>query len=161
MNGWAKGFIIGVLAAGAVLVLAVGRTTFEGFVRVDTGGGLVLDLRQDESLIGQAVNAPLGSLGEARVTKRTWLILSTYALTLVLRPEVAPGPGRAVGGMRVQASLPGRPVTTNATRLTDRGAVWDSLPAGSLHLTTRAVHWGRIVIVLLGVAAVGIVGRRR
>jgi len=160
MNTWAKGFVIGLLAAGAASALAAGRTTFEGFAHVGTEGGLVLDIREDESAIGRAVNAPLGILGEARVVKRTWLVLTTYVLTLQLRPEVATGPGRAVAGMRVQAKLPGRSVATNATRVTDRGAVWESLPVGGLHLATQAVHWVRIVVAVLGLAVVLVVSRR-
>jgi len=160
MSGWAKGFLAGVLVVGAVVTLAGGKTTFEGFARVGAAGGLVLDLREDESTIGRATNAPGGVLGEVRAVKRAWFFLTTYALTLQIRPEVAPGPGQAVAGMSVQASLPGIPIATNAARVTARGAVWERLPAGGIQLATRAVHWGRILITILGLAAVLIAGRR-
>lgn len=152
MSTWAKGFVVG---AGAMFVVAVliGGTQFDAFVRITGSGQALLDTRVDEPAVGRIVNIPVGSLGDASVGKRTWLVATSYAFTLRLRPEVAPSPGRALSGLQVSVRLPGRVVSTNATRVTAGTAAWDVLPPDALHLRTLAVHWVRVIILVVLLAA--------
>ncbi len=142
-----------------VAVLLAGGTQFEAFVRIAGSDQVLLDARVDEPVVGRIVNIPVGSLGDASLGKRTWLVATSYTFTLRLRPEVAPGPGRALSGLQVSVRLPGGVVSTNATRVTAGTAVWDALPPDALHLRTLAVHWVR-VIILVAMLAAGIGIRR-
>ncbi len=157
---WAKGFVVGAVTVFVVAVLLAGGTHFEAFVRVTGSGQYLLDARVDEPAVGRIVNIPVGSLGDASLGKRSWLVATSYAFALRLRPEVAPGPGRAVSGLQVSVRLPGRIVSSNATRVTAGTAVWEVLPAGALYLRTVDVHWVRVVL-LAAVLGIGIGAGRR
>lgn len=142
-----------------VAVVLAGGTQFDAFVRITGSDQYLLDARVDEPALGRIVNIPVGSLGDASLGKRTWLVATSYAFTLRLRPEVAPGPGRSVSGLQVSVRLPGGIVSTNATRVTAGTAVWDALPPDALRLRTLAVHWVRVIILVAGLA-IGIGIRR-
>lgn len=157
---WAKGFAAGASAALVLAVLLGGGTQFEAFVRVAGGGQYLLDARADEPAVGRIINVPIGALGEAALVKRSWIVATTYAFTLRLRPEVAPGSGEAVSGLQVTVRLPGRTVSTNATRVAAGIAVWEALPAEALRLRTFAVHWVRVTLLALALA-IGIGAGRR
>lgn len=160
MNAWVKGFAVGAIAGLALAILLAGGTRFEAFVRVAASGRYLLDARLDESALGRVINLPVASLGEASVVKRSWFLATTYHFVLLLRPEVAPGPGREVQELQVSVTLPGRATSTNATRITGGTALWEALPDVPLYLDTTAVHWGRALLVA-AIAGIGIaVGRR-
>ncbi len=158
MTPWAKGVLAG-LAAGLLIALLAGSTSLDAFVRVTGDGQYLLDTRVDESVLGRIVNLPVAALGEVSFQKRAWLVASTYAFTLRVRPELARGPERALSGLLVNVRLPGRVLTTNATRVQAGTAAWEGLPPDTLHLRTVAVHWVRLVI-LLAALAVGLGIRR-
>jgi hypothetical protein len=158
MTPWTKGAFAG-LAVGLLIALWAGNTSVDAFVRVTGDGQPLLDTRVDESVVGRLVNIPVASLGELAVTKRTWLVATTYAFTLRVRPELAPGPERPLTTLLVNVRLPGRVVTTNATRIAAGTAVWEGMPADALQLRTVAVEWARIAILVL-VLAVGLALRR-
>ncbi len=160
MNAWLKGAILGFLLALFVAGWAARATTFEAFLRVGSDRA-VLDLRLDESTVGRVTNIPTAVLGETSLTKRSWLILTTYEFALRLRPDAAPEISRAVRGLEVTTNLPGRVVATNATRVADGTAVWETLPVGALQFKTRAIHWGRIVVLGALAAAITALGRRQ
>lgn len=145
MTVFGKGLLVGLIVAVLSVGLATRTTTFEAFVRVGTGGHVLLDIRQDEPVVSRVVNAPVAALGEATLAKRSWVVATTYGFFLQLRPQVAPGPGRAVESLQVSVSLPGRVLASNATRITNSGAVWETLPAEGLHVQTRTIHWVRII----------------
>lgn len=159
-NLWAKGFAAGAAAALVLSVLLGGGTQFEAFVRVAGGGQYLLDARADEPAVSRIVNMPIGALGEAAFVKRSWIVATTYAFTLRLRAEVTSGQGGGVSGLQVTVRLPGRTVSTNATRVAAGTAEWEALPAEALHLRTVAVHWVRVIVLAL-VLAIGIGAGRR
>ncbi len=159
MNAWLKGALLGFLLALLAVGWASRATTFEAFLRIGSDRA-VLDLRLDESPVGRATNIPTAVLGETSLTKRSWLIVTTYEFALRLRPDAGPEISRAVRGLEVTTNLPGRVVATNATRTSGRTAVWDTLPAGPLEVKTRAIHWGRIVVLGVLAAAITALGRR-
>lgn len=159
MSPWAKGFFSGAVVVLVLLSLLAGGTQFEAFVRVAGGGQYLLDVRVDEPAVGRIVNIPVGSLGEAAFVKRSWIIATSYAFTLRLRPELAPGPGGAISGLQVSVRLPGRVLSTNATHVTAGAAVWEAMPAEALRLRTLAVHWV-IAVILAAALALGVGVRR-
>ncbi len=159
MTVWAKGFWIGV-AAGFVLAGILASTTrFEAFVRVSSGDRLLLDARVDEPAFGRVINIPVATLGEVALVKRSWLVATTYDFHLGFRPEVSPGPGRAVQDVGVSVFLPGTVTATNATRVAGGVAMWETIPIEGIQVRTRAIHWVPIVLVLAVAAFLGI--RRR
>lgn len=160
MNTWGKGFLAGVVATLVLVAIGAGTTRFEAFVRVTSGDRFLLDARLDEPALGRVLNIPVATLGEASFAKRSWVIGTTYEFHLQLRPEVAPGPGRAIRDLEVSIRLPGRPAFTNATRYAGGAAVWETLPADALRLRTRAVHWLRILVILIIVAGAIVISRR-
>lgn len=145
----AIGFILGLLFTA----VSMRATTVETLVRVGASDRLVFDARVDESPVGRVTNLPTAVLGEARFTKRSWLLATIYGFTLDVRPEVVPGVSRAVGDLQVAVTLPGQVTRTNATRVADRVAVWERLPVGPLRAQTRAVHWWRVLLVAAVLAA--------
>ncbi len=159
MSPWTRGFLSGAAAVLILVLFLTGGTQFEGFVRVAGDGQFLLDIRVDEPAVGRIVNIPIGSLGEAAFVKRSWIIATTYAFTLRLRPEVAPGPGAAVSSLQVSVRLPGRAMSTNATRVTAGTAVWEALPAEALRLRTVAVNWV-LAVALAAALALGLGVRR-
>lgn len=144
-------------AALAVAAITAGGTRFEAFVRVAGEGRFLLDARLDEPAVGRLINIPAATLGEAAFAKRSWVVASTYAFSLRIRPELAPG--RAVQDLQVSVRLPGRVTSTNATRVAGGLAVWESVPARGLSLRTVAVHW--VPLILLAVVAGFFAYRRR
>lgn len=158
MTPWARGLLAG-SAIGLLLAGLTGGTQVEAFVRVTVGGQYLFDTRVDESAIGRIVNIPAASLGEVLVLKRSWIVASTYAFTLRIRPEVVPEPGRVPSGLQVSVRLPGQVIATNATRLAAGSALWDTLPPDALLLRTVAVHWVRVVILAI-VAGIAIMASR-
>lgn len=72
MNVFGKGLLVGLIVAVLSVGLATRATTFEAFVRVGTGGHVLLDIRQDEPVVSRVVNAPVAALGEATLAKRSW-----------------------------------------------------------------------------------------
>jgi hypothetical protein len=158
MTPWAKGLFAG-LTAGLLVALLVGSTSFDAFVRVTGDGQYLLDAREDESVLGRIVNLPVASLGEVSLQKRVWVVASIYVFTLRVRPELARGPERMLRGLLVNVRLPGRVLTTNATRVQAGTATWEGLPSEALQLRTVAVHWVPLGI-LMAVLAVGL-GLRR
>lgn len=154
-----RGFLLGFAAGLLLAALIGGGTRFDAFVRVSGGGQLLLDARLDETAIGRVTNFPAGSLGDAAVAKRTWILVTTYRFVLHLRPEVAPGPGRAVQELQVSIALPGRVTATNATRIVAGAAIWDTVSAGELRVHTRAIHWGRIFLLLAIIVAASAIAR--
>lgn len=161
MNLWWRGFLVGAAAALAVVAVVAGGTRFEAFVRVAGGGGrLLLDARLDEPIVGRVVNVPVGTLGEAAFRKRDWILLTTYEMVLRIRPEAAPGAGRAVQDLQVTVRLPGYVLATNADRTGGGSATWDAFPAAPARLRTLAVSWLRVAL-LAGAAAAAVAGGRR
>ncbi len=158
MTPGARGLLAGI-AAGLLLAGLTGGTQVEAFVRVTAGGPYLLDTRVDESAVGRIVNVPVASLGEVSVLKRSWIVASTYAFSLRIRPEVMPEPGRPLSGLQVSVRLPGRVIATNAPRVAAGSALWDMLPPDALLLRTVTVHWVRVVI-LAAVAVVAIIANR-
>ncbi|OLC32355.1 MAG: hypothetical protein AUH31_01035 [Armatimonadetes bacterium 13_1_40CM_64_14] len=158
MTPWAKGAFAG-LAVGLLIAFWAGNTSVDAFIRVTGDGQPLLDTRVDESVVGRLVNIPVASLGELAVSKRVWLVVTTYVFTLRVRPELAPGPERPLTRLLVNVRLPGRVVTTNATRVTGGTAVWEGMPADALQLRTVAVEWARVAILVV-VLVVGL-GLRR
>lgn len=152
-----RGFILG-LIVGLLLALIGGGTQFDAFVRVAGDGRLLLDARLDESAIGRVTNLPVGAFGDATVTKRTWILATSYGFVLHLQPEMT-GPARPVQGLQVSIKLPGYVTATNATRVAAGTAVWETLPPGELLVRTRAIHWGRILVVLITVVAAAALGQ--
>jgi hypothetical protein len=148
MTPWAKGVLAG-LAVGLLIAFLAGSTSVDAYVRVTGDGQPLLDTRVDESVVGRIVNIPVASLGELSVSKRAWLVATTYAFTLRVRPELAREPERSIAGLLVSVRLPGRVLTTNATRVTGGTAVWEGLPTDALHLRTVAVEWMRVGILFL------------
>lgn len=161
MSAWTKGFLTGAVVALVLAGIAARTTRFEAFVRVTSGDRFLFDARLDEPPVSRLINIPVAALGEASFEKRSWLAATTYAFSLRLRPEAAPGPGRAVQDLQVSVRLPGQITSTNATRLTGDAAVWQPLPAEELRLHTRAVHWPRIVVAAILAAAAIAAGRRQ
>ncbi len=158
MTPWARGALAG-LAVGLLIAFWAGNTSVDAFVRVTGDGQLLLDTRVDESVVGRLVNIPVASLGELSVSKRVWLVATTYVFTLRVRPELASGPERPVTKLLVNVRLPGRVLTTNATHVTAGTAVWEAMPADALQLRTVAVEWGRVAILVV-VLVVGLRLRR-
>ncbi len=158
MTPWAKGAFAG-LAVGLLIAFWAGNTSVDAFVRVTGDGQLLLDTRVDESVLGRIVNIPVASLGELAVSKRAWLVATTYRFTLRVRPELAPGPERTLTRLLVNVRLPGRVLTTNATRVTGGTAVWEGVPAEGLQLRTVAVEWTRVAMLVV-VLVVGLRLRR-
>jgi len=140
---WAKGFAAGAAAALVLAVLLGGGTQFEAFVRVAGGGQYLLDARADEPAVGRIVNMPIGALGEAALVKRSWIVATTYAFTLRLRPEVAPGSGEAVSGLQVTVRLPGRTVSTNATRVAAGSSMGGAAGGGAASADVRGALGAR------------------
>jgi hypothetical protein len=103
----------------------------------------------DESVVGRLVNMPIASLGELSVSKRAWLVATTYVFTLRVRPDGAPGSERTLTNFLVNVRLPGRVLTTNATRVTGGTAVWEGIPPDALQLRTVSVEWARIAILTI------------
>jgi len=160
VSAWTKGVVIGAAAALVASALLTGGTRAEMYVRVTGAGQYLLDARVDEPAVGRVVNVPLASLGEAIILKRSWIVATTYAFALRVRPELASGPERAaISGLVVTGRLPGRVVATNATRVAAGTAVWEGLPR-VLQLRTVTVHWVRVVI-LAAVLALAIGVQRR
>lgn len=153
-----RGFVLG-LVIGLVLAALAGGTRFDAFVRVTGDGRVLLDARLDESAIGRVTNRPIGTLGDATFTKRTWILMTTYRFMLHLRPEVTSGPGLAGQGLQVSIKLPGQMTATNASRVVAGTAVWDAVLQGELLVQTRAIHWGRILVVLAIIIAAAALGR--
>ncbi len=151
MTPWAKGAVAG-LAVGLLIAFWAGNTSVDAFVRVTGDGQLLLDTRVDESVVGRLVNIPVASLGELSVSKRTWLLATTYVFTLRVRPELASGSERPLTKLMVNVRLPGQVLATNASRVTGGTAVWEGIPADALQLRTVAIEWARVAI--LGVALV-------
>src|SRR3990170_2158447 len=108
---------------------------------------------------GVGVGFILGLLLAASFAKRSWLVVTTYDFTLRLQPDVAPALAGAVGSFEVVVTLPGRVRTSNAPRMSAGTALWDTLPAGPLRVQTRAVHWGRLVLTAIIIAALLLFGR--
>ena len=148
MTPWAKGALAG-LAVGLLLAFLAGHTSVDAFVRVTGDGQPLLDTRVDESVVGRLVNIPVASLGQLAVSKRAWLVVTTYVFTLQVRPELVPGPERPLARLLVNVRLPGRVLTTNATRITGGTAVWEGVPADTLQLRTVAVEWVRVAILVV------------
>src|SRR5258708_16760120 len=147
MTPWAKGALAG-LAVGLLITFWGGKTSVDAFVRVTGDGQPLLDTRVDESVVGRLVNIPVASLGELSVSKRVWLVATSYVFTLRVRPELASGPERSLTKLLVNVRLPGRVVTTNATRVTGGTAVWEGFPADALEPRTVAVEWARVAILI-------------
>lgn len=160
MSAWGRGFLTGAAAALLLLAFVSGATRFDAFVRVAAEDRFVLDTRVDEPVLSRVINVPVATLGEASFTKRSWLLFTSYEFALQLRPEVAPGPGRAIQDLQVSVRLPGSVTFTNATRISAGAAVWETLPSEPLVVRTRAVHWVRVLLVVL-LAAVGVAAARR
>ncbi len=160
MSPWAKGFWTGAFVALVLVGIAASTTRFEAFVRVSSGDRFLLDLRLDEPVVGRVINIPVATLGEASFAKRSWLVATTYDFFLRLRPEVAPGPGRAIQELEVSVGLPGSVTATNATRVSGRAALWEMVPPEGLQIHTRAIHWVRVVTIALAAAVIGIIRRR-
>lgn len=158
MTPWSKGALAG-LAVGLLAAAWAGNTSVEALVRVTADGQPLVDTRVDESVVGRIVNIPVASLGELSVSKRTWVVATTYAFTLRIRPEVAPGPERALSGLLINARLPGRVVMSNATRVSGGTAVWEGLPPDALTLKTVAIEWARLGILALFLAVGGALRR--
>ena len=154
-----RGFILGLVVGLLLAALIGGGTQFDAFARVMGDGRLLLDARLDESAIGRITNLPVGTLGDATFTKRTWILATTYGFVLHLQPEVTPGPARLVQGLQVSIKLPGQVTATNATRVAAGTAVWETLPPGELLVRTRAIHGGRILVVLITVVAAAALGQ--
>jgi hypothetical protein len=148
MTPWAKGAFAG-LAVGLLIAFWAGNTSVDAFVRITGDGQPLLDTRVDESVVGRLVNIPVAALGDLSVSKRVWLVATTYAFTLRVRPELASGPERPLTRLLVNARLPGRVLTTNATRVTGGTAEWEGVPADSLQLRTIAVEWTRVAILVV------------
>lgn len=148
MTPWAKGALAG-LAVGLLIAFWGGNTSVDAFVRVTGDGQPLLDTRVDESVVGRIVNIPVASLGELSVSKRAWLVATTYVFTLRLRPELASGPEGTLTRLLVNVRLPGWVLTTNATRVTGGTAVWEGVPADALQLRTVAVEWARAAILVV------------
>ncbi len=149
------GFILGLLLA-AVFTRS---TAFEMFARIGTDGRLLLDGRGDESTVGRVLNLPVAVLGEASFAKRNWLVVTTYDFTLRPRPDVAPGLAGTAGSFEVAVTLPGRVRNSNAPRMSEGTALWDTLLEGPLRVQTRTVHWGRLVLTAIIIAALLLLGR--
>ena len=111
--------------------------------------------------LGRVLNLPVAVLGEASFAKRSWLVATTYDFTLRLQPDVAPALAGAVRSVEVAVTLLGRVSLSNASRMAEGTAVWDTLPAGPLRVQTRVVHWGRIVLTAIIIAALLLLGRQR
>ena len=155
MTPWARGAFAG-LAVGLLIAFWAGNTSVDAFVRVTGDGQPLLDTRVDESVVGRLINIPVASLGELSVSKREWLVATTYVFALRVRPELAPGPERPLTRLVVNVRLPGRVVATNATRVTGGTAVWEGVSVEGLQLRTVAVAWARVAIL----AVVLVVGLR-
>lgn len=156
MTPWAKGAFAG-LAVGLLIAVWAGNTSVDAFVRVTGDGQPLLDTRVDESVVGRLVNIPVAALGELSVSKRVWLVATTYAFTLRVRPELAPGPERPLTRLLVNVRLPGRVLATNATRVTGGTAEWEGVPSDALQLRTVTVEWARVaILVVVLVIALGL-----
>src|SRR3989442_3893939 len=148
MTPWAKGAFAG-LAVGLLIAFWAGNYLVDAFIRVTGDGQPLLDPRVDESVVGRLVNIPVASLGELAVSKRVWLVVTTYVFTLRVRPELAPGPERPLTRLLVNVRLPGRAVTTNATRVTGGNGAWEGMPPGPPDIRPLAVREGRVAILVL------------
>src|SRR3990170_1982091 len=129
MNGWGRGVGVGFILGLLLAAVFTRSTAFEMFARIGTDGRLLLDARGDESTVGRVLNLPVGVLGEASFAKRSWLVLTAYDFTLRLQPDVAPTLTQAVRSFQVSVTLPGRVRNSNASRMSEGTAVWDTLPA--------------------------------
>ncbi len=158
MTPGAKGAFAG-LAVGLLIAFWAGNTSVDAFVRVTGDGQPLLDTRVDESVVGRLVNIPVASLGELSVSKRMWLVATTYVFTLRVRPDLAPGPERPLTRLLVNVRLPGQVLATNATRVTGGTAVWEGVSVDALQLRTVAVEWARVAILAV-ILAIGL-GLRR
>ena len=159
MNGWGRGVGVGFILGLLLAAVFTRSTAFEMFARIGTDGRLLLDGRGDESTVGRVRNLPVAVLGEAAFAKRSWLVVTTYDFTLRLQPDVAPALAGAVGSSEVAVTLPGRVRTSNAPRMSEGTALWDTLPEGPLRVQTRTVHWGRLVLTAIIIAALLLLGR--
>ncbi len=159
MRTWATGLTLGFVVGLAVATAMARSTSVEMFARVGPDGRILLDARSDESPVARVRNLPSAVLGEAVMRKKSWLVATAYQFTLQVRPEVAPGLSGPVRGLEVVVSLPGRVSRSNANRIEEGRAVWDRLPGGPLRVETRAVHWGRILLIVALMVAVFLLGR--
>ncbi|MDQ7820610.1 MAG: hypothetical protein QN173_03025 [Armatimonadota bacterium] len=151
MTPWARG-----LMAGAVLGLAAGGLS--GSARVDAivwpeAGGPVVDLRVDEPFVGRLTRPAVGTLGEVRIRRRSWVVASVYDVSL----RTAPAAADALGGVRLSVSLPGR-VTAPGARVAGGTATWEGLE-GPLRARARAVHGVRLAVVAAAGVALWVWGR--
>lgn len=154
-----RGFILGVALALAGWLLLGGGTSADLYARVGPGGRYLLDARLDESAVGRLTNIPAATLGEVTLSKRSWLLVTSYQFALRLRPDVAPD-AAALRSLEVSVRLPGRVVATNAARVSAGTAMWEGLTGEALVLRTRSVHWLRVAVLALILVAAVVFGRR-
>lgn len=152
MTPWARGLVAGValgLAAGAL----AGHARVDAVVRQEPGG-VAVDLRIDESALGRLTRPAVGSFGEVRVARRSWVVASTYEVVL----RTAPGVAGSLPGVSASVSLPGR-IRAPQARVAGRTATWESLPEAA-QARAWTVHIPRLAAVAAAAVAVYLWGRR-
>ncbi len=151
MTAWARGLLAGIvlgLGAGAL----AGSARVDAFVRADTGG-VVVDLRVDEPVLGRLTRPAVGTLGEVHVARRSWVVASAYEVSLHAGPAAAD----ALAGVRATVDLPGR-IQAPGAEVAGGTATWDTLPT-VLRARSRTVHGLRLAVLAAAVAVVWVWGR--
>jgi hypothetical protein len=146
----ARGLLAG-LAVGLAVGALAGSSRVEGVVR-SAAGGVVVDIRVDEPVLGRLIRPAVGTVGEVRVVRRSWVVASTYEVSLHPSPQAA----EALAGVRVAVRLPGR-IRAAGAEISGGVATWDRLQA-TLQAQSRAVHWLRLAVVAAVVAAAWVAG---